>query len=127
MKAKKLKMLEIAGPKSFQYGQEQKGKDLHTLSCLHGVDESQTSTRQIKKLCQANDLHTPSCFHGADKSQTSTRQVKAQIKAIQTLDLSRKFLKRMKEHDHSKLQMHAMSKKQILGKNSDHLDNSYKE
>ena len=58
-------------------------------SCLHGADESQTNTQQIKGLWQDNDLHTLSCLHGTDKSQISTRQVKAQIKAIQTLDLSR--------------------------------------
>ena len=32
-------------------------------------DESQTSTRQIKKVCQDNDLQTPSGLHNADESQ----------------------------------------------------------
>ena len=36
---------------------------------LHGVDGSQTSTWQIKKICQGNGLHTPSGLHNVDESQ----------------------------------------------------------
>ena len=45
-------------------------------SCLQDADESQTSTRQIKKVCQHNDLHIPSWLHGADKSHTNARPIK---------------------------------------------------
>jgi hypothetical protein len=38
-------------------------------SCLQVIDESQTSTREIKKVYQNNDLHIPSCLHGTNKSQ----------------------------------------------------------
>ena len=71
-KKNKLKILEIAGPKSFQHSTEHKvcqDNDLHIPSCLHGADESQTSTRQIKKVCQHSDLQTPSGLHNVDKSQ----------------------------------------------------------
>jgi len=31
-------------------------------SCLQVIDESQTSTQQVKEVCQDINLHTPSCF-----------------------------------------------------------------
>ena len=45
-------------------------------NCLQVTDKSQTSTRQIKKVCQNNDLHIPSCLHGTNESHKSTRQIK---------------------------------------------------
>ena len=50
----------------------QEHKDLHITSCLHGTEEGQTSTQQIKKGCQHKDLYITSCLHG----QKSTRQIK---------------------------------------------------
>ena len=46
-------------------------------SCLHGADESQKSTRQIKKVCQDNDLPKPDCLQDEEiqaKLLTSHRQ-----------------------------------------------------
>ena len=53
-------------------GDTQEHKDLHITSCLHGTEEGQTSTRQIKKGHQHKDLYITSCLHG----QKSTRQIK---------------------------------------------------
>ena len=60
---------------------EQKGcqdRDLLTPSCLHGTNESQKSTRQIKKVCQDNDLPKPSCLQDKDiqAKKTSTKKIK---------------------------------------------------
>ena len=49
--------------------QESSSRQWTTLSCLHGEDEGQTSTQQIKKGCQHKD-NTQSCLHGKDESKT---------------------------------------------------------
>ena len=56
--------------------QENSSRQQTTPSCLHGKDEGQTSTRQIKKGCQHKDLHITSCLHGTEEGQKSTRQIK---------------------------------------------------
>ena len=73
-------------PDKHSTDQESMSRQRSIPSCLHGADENQTSSRQIKKVCQDNDLHTPSNLHNTDESQN----------------------------------------KQLLGENSDHLDNSLK-
>ena len=49
--------------------QESLSRQWTTPSCLHGEDEGQTSTRQIKKGCQHKD-NMQSCLHGKDESKT---------------------------------------------------------
>ena len=49
--------------------QESLSRQRTTPSCLHGKDEGQTSTRQIKKGCQHKD-NMQSCLHSKDESKT---------------------------------------------------------
>ena len=76
----KSKTLQLLVPNSKRLrgytGNTQEHKDLHITSCLHGIEEGQTSTRQIRKGCQQKDLHITSRLHGMEEGQTSTRQIK---------------------------------------------------
>ena len=74
------KTLQLLVPNSKRLGgytgDTQEHKDLHITSCLHGTEEGQTSTRQIRKGCQQKDLHITSRLHSMEEGQTSTQQIK---------------------------------------------------
>ena len=65
------KTLQLLVPNSKRLGgytgDTQEHKDLHITSCLHGMEEGQTSTRQIRIGCQQKDLHITSRLHGMEE------------------------------------------------------------